>query len=198
MPRMRWGTWLTSSIGLIASASSPVPIDDAAIISAVLTIWYRSPLPELVVLQSESNDPALFTHPPGCPPAGRAPLECTDWSRDSLPPELLEAARNADFSDRKEWKTSEVPLGTRLLLPAVRDSLFAPGAGGWPEFFRRFPGARGFEELSRPVVSADGRQAVIRAAHRCGPRCGEGGVAWLARSLDGRWRVHRWFRHWMS
>jgi hypothetical protein len=52
----------------------------------VLTIWYRDSLPDQVVLQSESNDPALFTHPAGCPPVGtRAPMECTDWARDSLP-----------------------------------------------------------------------------------------------------------------
>ena len=198
MSRLARWICLASSILVVAGTSSP-RTDDAAILSAVLLIWYRDSLPDQVVLQSESNDPALFTHPAGCPPVGpRAPMECTDWARDSLPPALLEAAKAADFSDRTAWKTTEVPPGTVVFLPADRDAIFAPGAGGWTEFHRRFPRAHGFEELSRPVVSSDGQQAVIRAAHRCGPLCGEGGVAWLGRSPDGQWRVVRWFRHWIS
>jgi hypothetical protein len=184
---------------LLGGGATPRPPETAAILEAVLGIWYRDSMPSQIVLERETAATELFVRPPGCPTGARHPPECTGAFLDLLPRSVLAAARNVVGPASRSWRYDEVPNGTVFLEAADYRAIFGGPALGWAEFHRRFPRARGFEQLSRPIVSRDGRDAVAQVAHRCGNLCGEGGLVWLRRSVGSdRWQVARWFREWIS
>jgi hypothetical protein len=46
-----------------------------------------------------------------------------------------------------------------------------------------------FEEMSTPVLSADGQRALVYVASTCGRLCGAGSMLHIARQANGEWRV---------
>jgi hypothetical protein len=60
----------------------------------------------------------------------------------------------------------------------------------WPDFYRKFPGARELIAFSRPGFDKDRRYALVYFHTRCGNLCGERGYV-LLRQLAGRWIVVR-------
>lgn len=60
----------------------------------------------------------------------------------------------------------------------------------WKAFFAAFPGAKGIITVSRPGISADGQNAVLRIGMGCGGRCGAWGYALLRRTGE-HWHVTR-------
>ena len=70
--------------------------------------------------------------------------------------------------------------------------------GGW-ETFRRQYGVSSSVGLSRVIVTADGRDALVYFEHRCGNVCGEGTLLWLRRiTADGPWIVRARRGFWVS
>jgi hypothetical protein len=58
----------------------------------------------------------------------------------------------------------------------------------WRAFYERYPASSGIITVSRPGLSADGRQAVVIVEHRCGTRCNTGYAMLLTRE-SGVWRL---------
>ncbi len=79
------------------------------------------------------------------------------------------------------------PLGVKVARPATIREIFE-GRGGWDAFYARFPGSRGFMEISIPVFSADARYALTYVEHGCGGKCGTGRLVYL-KSQNTEWRI---------
>jgi hypothetical protein len=69
--------------------------------------------------------------------------------------------------------------------------------GGWDAFYREFPESAGFMQVTHPVLSENGNQAVIFVEASCGGVCGSGEVLLLERTGDG-WKVLFNYRLWIS
>ena len=70
--------------------------------------------------------------------------------------------------------------------------------GVWDRLRGLVPGASGWLGLSQPLLSADGRDAVVYLARYCPGLCGEGRYLWLRRDDAGAWIVKAYFTTWMS
>jgi hypothetical protein len=75
------------------------------------------------------------------------------------------------------------------------DSLFKNG--GWPAYYKRFPGSSGILGLSRVGISADGTQALFYASNECGEPCGVGFYVVMERR-GGRWMIEKEIETWIS
>ena len=69
--------------------------------------------------------------------------------------------------------------------------------GGWPAFYKRFPGSPGIVSFSRVGMSGDGTQALFYTSHVCGGLCGGGQFVVMERR-DGRWFIEKEIDMWMS
>ena len=90
-------------------------------------------------------------------------------------------------------------LAVLLPTPAF-DSLMAVAArgGSWFDvFYDRYPTARALIELTRPGISASGREALIEINAVQGPLQAQGDIAFL-RCEDGQWVVVDSFGTWIS
>jgi len=67
----------------------------------------------------------------------------------------------------------------------------------WDEFYEAHPEAWGFAQISQPVVTKDGRQALIYYRYSCGGLCGYANLYYLVRSISG-WEVVEKTRLWVS
>ena len=82
----------------------------------------------------------------------------------------------------------ELGLKSAKIVPSKDiEEIFAKN-GWWDEFYRRYPGSRGFVEFTTPVFSADGLEALVYLSHSCGGLCGTGWVIHLSR-VQGEWRI---------
>jgi hypothetical protein len=93
----------------------------------------------------------------------------------------------------------EVPTGARLIPRSEIHAVFSPDPlSGWSRLEQAI-GARTWQAFSRPVLSADGLQALIYAEHHCGTVCGHGKYFWLSRSdTSDKWRISRQVLKWIS
>jgi hypothetical protein len=69
--------------------------------------------------------------------------------------------------------------------------------GGWPAYYKRFPGSPGMLGFSRIGFSADGQQAFFYATNNCDVLCGGGEYVVMDR-LGGRWVIEKEIETWMS
>jgi hypothetical protein len=77
------------------------------------------------------------------------------------------------------------------------DAIFSSD-GWWEEFYRTFPGSRGFVAFTDPVFSADRTHALVYVSHSCGGLCGTGWLVYLLRATDGHWRIASRRMLWIS
>ena len=85
--------------------------------------------------------------------------------------------------------------GTKVVPAADIQRIFK--AGWWSEFYKKYPDASGFAEVSRPVLTKDRQQTLIFIAHHCGGLCGTGTILLLARE-GSEWRVVKQEMLWIS
>jgi hypothetical protein len=71
------------------------------------------------------------------------------------------------------------------------------GSDWWHGFYRAFPGTAGLLQVSRAVLSEDGRHALIYVAHSCDGLCGTGAVLELIHDGNG-WRIEDGIPLWVS
>jgi len=69
--------------------------------------------------------------------------------------------------------------------------------GGWDGFYREFPQSTGIMEITHPVLSESGSQALIYVEASCGGLCGSGEIFLLERTQAG-WKVLLNYRTWVS
>lgn len=70
------------------------------------------------------------------------------------------------------------------------DAIFE--AGGWEDFYSRYPATAGTLQASLPVLTEDGSRALIFVEQACGGLCGTGYVHLLQRTPQGWKQVGRW------
>jgi len=71
-----------------------------------------------------------------------------------------------------------------------RDLPMKDGSVEWEQYYRKFPGTRGYTTFSRPGFNAEKTYALVYFRNRCGVLCGGGGY-YLLRLLGNRWIVVR-------
>lgn len=162
-----------------------------AIFEAVLRHVYKPEMPERPVIETVSLVPVR--------------PDAQDWQVPLLgaPPELralLEVPENR----RPVWlNAASLPAATQLVPRATISDVFrtAPKTdryGGWETFRARY-GVSSYLSLSRAIITADGRDALVYFEHRCGSLCGEGTLLWLRRiPADGPWTVRGRRLFWIS
>jgi hypothetical protein len=119
---------------------------------------------------------------------------------DGWPAELMAVLEGSvQASAVGPFEQEEIPKGARLILRSAIDAVFTPDPpAGWSRL-EQVIGARTWQGFSRPVLSADGLQALVYAEHHCGSTCGHGKYFWLSRrSTRDTWRVTRQVLRWIS
>jgi hypothetical protein len=72
----------------------------------------------------------------------------------------------------------------------IRGSKKIRNLADWPSIAARFEGARMWFAFSRPILSADGRDALLYYDRPCHPGCGEGEWVWFHRdNREQAWRI---------
>jgi hypothetical protein len=120
-------------------------------------------------------------------------------SLDRIPP----AAWSGDgpslrkiFSERNRHAIGlgRVDVGIPMIAGAQIREKFMKGPG-WSGVVSEFPGVRSLVQISAPVYTADGEQALVYVESVCHGRCG-GGYFQLLRRTRGRWLVERTLISW--
>jgi len=89
------------------------------------------------------------------------------------------------------------PHSYRMIASAELDQTFAPNAGGWDNFYKKYPDAAGYWEFSRPGYNSLHNEAVLYVGHSCGGLCGTGHLYFLTKQND-QWRVKNRLMLWIS
>lgn len=130
-----------------------------------------------------------------------------DSRRDSMASEFLTGPMLDAFTSRKFRE--ELIQANRVrhaldlsgipdLIPTLTADLESVLArDGWSAFYETWPDSTGLVRMSRPVLSADRRQALIFVEFRCAGMCGHGDIYLLER-IGAGWRIVRLSSVWMS
>jgi hypothetical protein len=84
----------------------------------------------------------------------------------------------------------------QVVLSSEIDAIFS-GEGWWEDFYKTFPGSRGYVQFTAPAFSPDHQHALIYVSHSCGGLCGTGWLVYLARGESG-WRIESRQMLWIS
>jgi len=174
-------TSLLIATAALMIASSP-PADDPGLYQAMLVNLAGDSTTSTFVVQST-------------PVQMSAPTEA-DWERLGIETAALKTAVAASpAADTAPFGAASFPAGVKLVSREAVQALFRTAAAGatiddrWKTFRERYA-AKSLQGFSRPVITADGLEALIYYTHSCGSLCGEAGYAWLRRaSKTAPWRV---------
>jgi len=89
-------------------------------------------------------------------------------------------------------------LDDALVVSETQISAAFSGEGFWDDFYRAFPGSRGYLEFTAPAFSANRREALIYFSHSCGGLCGTGWLVHLSRDAGGAWKIESRQMLWIS
>ncbi|MGB6975036.1 MAG: hypothetical protein WBD67_10175 [Terracidiphilus sp.] len=107
----------------------------------------------------------------------------------------IDAFRKANRKQTTFERSFEITVPYELVKSSEVHSIFKNG--GWPAYYKRFPDSQGLLTFSRVGFNADGKQALFYASNNCGGLCGVGKYV-VMQKLDGRWRVEKLIRIWIS
>ena len=113
----------------------------------------------------------------------------------SLEGSTVEAFRRANGKQATLQRSFHTAFDYELVDSTQLDSRFKNG--GWPAYYKRFPGSPGVLGFSRVGFSADGMQALFFASGECGELCGSGGYVVMERR-GGRWVIDKEIETWIS
>ena len=122
------------------------------------------------------------------------------WWRtfDAMPRELMVRLGNVSAT-REPIASLALPLPVHRLTRTELREIFQLGPfGGWREFDRRYPRARGYSSFTRIVYPSDDRQALVYYEYHCGGLCGGGNLVLLTRGDDRSWHVSKVLMLWIS
>ena len=114
---------------------------------------------------------------------------------------LLDAATINNFrkinSAQASFRASfDVPVKYQLVDEADINSIFK-NHGWWPDYYKKYPGSRGWLELSRVGFSPDGKQALFYVVNSCGDMCGGGSYVVMVKR-DSGWGIAKEIPVWAS
>lgn len=107
----------------------------------------------------------------------------------------MDAFREANEHQTSFRRSFHFAVDYELVDPAQLDSVFKNG--GWPAFYKRFPGSPGIVAFSRVGFSRDGTQALFYVSHVCGELCA-GGEYVIMEKRDRGWVIEKEIQMWMS
>jgi len=120
-------------------------------------------------------------------------IASSDFSGE-IPKDLLEnlILSNLEYKSLPTVAWPDVTISPRGVIDRIFD-----GGGWWNDFYKEFPDASGFLEVSRAVLTADGNHAVIYAGYHCGGLCGIGTIHLMTRK-DDVWQISESVDIWVS
>jgi hypothetical protein len=207
--------WMKTKLDLSAERPDPItasPEETIAILSTVLEREQFSGLPPPPPVPGEyspptANQPLVLVDRSLClgeKPDGVCGSVRTDsvlipefdaFASRKFRAELMLANRAAQKLDLRG-----IP-NTTISSHEIIERIFDGSASGlddaWSSFYRTFPHSAGFAVISNPVISIDGKQALIYVIHYCGPLCGSGTLHLLIRSGTS-WRIEKKEVLWVS
>ncbi len=90
----------------------------------------------------------------------------------------------------------QLSLPYELVDKGETDAIFQNN-GWWTDYYKKYPDSQGFLVVSRIGFSADGKQAMLYSANRCGGKCGAGTYV-VMEKVGGGWRVVKEILTWVS
>jgi hypothetical protein len=111
----------------------------------------------------------------------------TKYLRKNAP--VLNTATIKDFRRVNSVRASfarrfDLPVGYELVAQIDIDSIFK-NHGWWPDYYKKYPGSRGWLQFSRVGFSPDGKQALFYVVRTCGDLCGGGSYVVMAKKDSG-------------
>jgi hypothetical protein len=74
------------------------------------------------------------------------------------------------------------------------NKIFTKHGGSWDAFYKTYPKAAGFWNISRPGYNSTHDEAMLYVGHQCGSLCGTGHLYFLKKKMaTGKYRASRCF-----
>jgi hypothetical protein len=118
-----------------------------------------------------------------------------DQARNFLPPRLVEELSGTDGETTLSLATAKA-LGARTLSQADVDALAKTG-DFFGAFYRRFPSASAYIQLSRVALDLSSGEALVYCSYSTNPLGGAGYIVHL-RQTNGVWAPIKWHVMWVS
>jgi hypothetical protein len=173
---------------LMSCADDPDPVspltdeaDAYAVYSAVIDSLFLYEQTEIVVIRSATTPYTLL--------AGHIQAEL------GANPSLIDSYHAANADTAKLERRLSVPVPYSYVEADTFDDIIR--VGGWSEFYRRYPKAQGYMELSRVGFDAAHSEALVYVSNTVDFLAGAGWAVLLHRQL-GRWRLVAWTTVWIS
>lgn len=109
----------------------------------------------------------------------------------------IDAFREANVQQASLRRSFHLPIDYELVDSTQLESIVKKNGGGWPAYYRRFPGSQGILTFSRAGFGADGTQALFYLSNRCGALCGTGEYV-VMEKRNGRWVIGKEIEMWIS
>ena len=119
--------------------------------------------------------------------------------KDRLGSALIESVPSPGALPPHVFDSAALGSGVRLITDSTFRSFFRHRnpPSGWMALRERYPGIQGVVDLSNITYHPNGEFAVVYVAVKCGPRCGWGGLYYLAQA-SGKWTIVRVEVEWVS
>jgi hypothetical protein len=107
-----------------------------------------------------------------------------------------DAATKAEDHCQVEPKL-QVPLSYQMISTEYLNKIFTKHGGSWDAFYKTYPKAAGFWNISRPGYNSTHDEAMLYVGHQCGSLCGTGHLYFLKKE-NGHWEVQSKQMLWIS
>jgi hypothetical protein len=136
-----------------------------------------------------------------CPPAAREDEDAFSFAatigEPAVLPEVPESMRRALICEQEGGMLPSARFENgRVVLASEIEAIFS-GNGWWEDFYKVFPGSRGYVQFTNPVFSSDRKHALISVSHSCGGLCGTGWLVFLSHE-GATWEISSRQMLWIS
>ena len=147
-----------------------------------------------VVLENETVAICVAAGTPGCKSMEDTEMFLFPGADPKIPKQLRRELIAANLASVK----FECPTSEWVQCASSEDisSIFTNG-GWWSDFYRKYPTTAGVMKVTNPVLSHDGKSALIYVAYQCDGLCGAGSLVMLSR-VGAAWVVWREEELWIS
>jgi len=153
---------------------------------------------KIVILNTTSSgDDDLLLDENGRPVPWEKTAKSLREKAPSLQQTTVDGFRRANARQAFLSRTFRFAIEYEIVDEARLAPIFKRNGGGWPAYYKQYPGSQGIATLSRVGFSADATQALFYISNRCGGLCGSGWYV-LMEKRDGRWLMSKEIEMWVS